>query len=104
MCLSAPRRGRNAAGSDGFDDTRESDTAPAPAAFTPTPADHPLQGLRANAAPLPTVHPALTIEPSVAAPSPASEPARLPAEDLKLQAFSFFAKRFKLYGQLIELK
>ena len=87
MFRSAPRRGRNAAGSDGSggfggyggsDDTRVSDAAPAPAAFTHTPADHPLQGLRANAAPLPTVHPALTIEPSVTAPSPRSNPSIFP--------------------------
>ena len=34
----------------------------------------------------------------------APEPARLPAEALKLHTFSLFAKHFKLYRQLIERK
>ena len=40
----------------------------------------------------------------VARRSPRKEPARLPAEVLKLLTFSFFAKRFKLIRQFTERK
>ena len=74
-------------------------TAPTPRA----PAVPPASAARRAAPHSPVVHPTLTVVPSVIAPSPCTSRARpSPRRSFETACFRFFAKHFKLCGQLAE--
>ena len=80
-------------------------TAPRPHRRPARPPCHAASAARRAAPHSPVVHPTLTVVPSVIAPSPCTSRARpSPRRSFETACFRFFAKHFKLCGQLTERK